>query len=211
MEIWKPIPGFENYYEASTLGRIRSKDRVIPCPKSKTGLAPKKGRILRPSFTKDGYPQLSLIVDTKRKTFKIHRLIARTFIPNPENLPEVDHINGVKYDNQPKNLRWCTKQSNCEWRSECKRKRVLCKETGRVFQTSYEAAFWIINKGIKPRGKPFTTNYKNVARNIRKACMGHQPYAHSFHWAYLEGSTTIPKGSREKSRNDEPRVRRVKI
>ena len=211
MEIWKPIPEYEDYYEASTLGRIRSKGRFIPCPKSKTGQSYKQGRILRPSFTKDGYPQLCLVVNTKRKTFKVHRLIALTFIPNPQHLEEVDHINGIKYDNQPKNLRWCTKQENCEWRSDRKRKQVLCKETGQVFRTSYEAAFWVINKGIKPKGKPFTTNYKNVARNIRKACLGHQPYAHSFHWAYLEGSTTIPKGSRANARNGEPRVRRVKI
>ena len=211
MEVWKPIPGYEEYYEASTLGRIRSKDRFIPCPKSKTGVAPKKGRILRPSYTRDGYPQLSLIVDTKRKTHKVHRLIAITFIPNPDNLPEVDHINGIKYDNQPKNLRWCTKQKNCEWRSERKRKKVLCKETGMVFRTSYEAAEWIIRNKIKPRGKPFTTNYKNVARNIRMACLGNRPYAHTFHWTYLEGSTTISKESREKSRNGGTRVRRDKI
>ena len=211
MEIWKPIPSYEKYYEASTLGRIRSKDRYIPCPKSKTGLALKKGRILKHSYTQDGYPQLSLLVEKKRKTFKVHRLIAMTFIPNPNGLPEVDHINGIKYDNQPKNLRWCTKQANCEWRSERKRQKVLCKETGKVFASSYEAAFWVIKEGYKPKGKPFTTNYKNVARNIRKACLGHTPYAHQFHWAYLEGSETIPKGSREKSRNGEPRVRRVKI
>lgn len=211
MEMWEPIPGYEKHYEASTLGRIRSKNRFIPCPKSKTGVAPKKGRILKPSFTKDGYPQVVLVVDKNRRSYKVHRLIALTFIPNPDNLPEIDHINSIKYDNQPKNLRWCTKQENCEWRSDKDRKQVLCKETGRIFRTSYEAAFWIINKGVKPRGKPFTTNYKNVARNIRKACLGHQPYAHTFHWTYLEGSTTIPKGSRDKSRNGEPRVRRVKI
>ena len=211
MEIWKPIPGYEGHYEASNMGRIRSVNKIIKHPRNPKMPLPRKGRILKSELDKYGYPVVTLSKDAKTKTFKIHRLVALTFMPNPDNLPQIDHIDGVKYNNQPKNLRWCTTQQNTAWRDERIRPKVLCKETGRKFKTSYEAAAWIIQRSIKSRKGIQTTNYKTVARAIRDACRGVIGSAYTFHWAYLEGSTTIPKGSREKSRNGEPRVRRVKI
>ena len=211
MEIWKPIPNYEGYYEVSSMGRVRSVDKLIPHPRNKTMVLPRRGRILKPEFDKYGYPVVTFSVETKRKTFKVHRLVALAFIPNPNNLPQIDHINTKRYDNRPENLRWCTTQQNTKWRDENRRPRVLCKETRRKFRTSYEAAAWVIQNGIKNHKGIQTTNYKTVARSIREACNGVIGSAYSFHWAYLEGSTTIPKGSREKSRNGEPRGRRVKI
>ena len=211
MEIWKPIPDYEGRYEASTMGRIRSVDRKTPHPRNPKMVLPRKGKILRPELDKYGYPVVVLCKDNKPKTFKIHRLVALTFVDNPNNLPQVDHINAKKYDNRPQNLRWCTTQQNTAWRDEKIRPKVLCKETRRVFKTSYDAAAWIIQKGIRSRKGAITTNYKTVARCIRDACNNHIKTAYKFHWTYLEGSTTIPKGSREKSRNGGPRDRRVKI
>ena len=211
MEIWKAIPDYDGLYEVSTMGRVRSKDRTIPHPRNKAMKLPRRGKILKPELDKYGYPVVTLSKDNKTKTHKIHRLVAITYIPNPDNLPQIDHINAKKYDNRPENLRWCTTQQNTEWRDIIHRPKVLCKDTGMKFDNSYDASAWVIANGIKNRKGIQTTNYKTVARCIREACNNRYRTAYRLHWAYLEGSTTIPKGSREKSRNGEPRVRRVKI
>ena len=211
MEIWKAVPRYEDRYEVSSMGRVRSVDRITPHPRNKTMSLPRKGRILKWEFDKYGYPVVTLSKDAKTKTFKIHQLVALAFVPNPNNLPQVDHINAKKYDNRPCNLRWCTTQQNTAWRDEKNRPKVLCKETRQVFSNSYDAAAWVIKRGLKSKKGIQTTNYKTVARCIRDACRNVIRTAYKFHWTYLEGPTTIPKGSREKSRNGEPRVRRVKI
>ena len=207
MEIWKPIPDYSSYYEASSMGRVRSVSRVLPHPRNKTMPLPKKGKILKPELDIYGYLVVKLSKKGEVKTFKVHRLVALAFIPNPDHLPQIDHINARKYDNRPENLRWCTTQQNTAWRDERRTPKVLCKETRRKFATSYEAAAWVIQNGIKNHKGIQTTNYKTVSRAIRDACNGIIGSAYNFHWAYLGGSTTIPKGSREKSRNGEPRVK----
>ena len=205
MEIWKPIPEYGGHYEASTLGRIRSVDKKVPHPRNKIMFLPKKGRILKPELDKSGYPVVTLSKDGKQRTFKVHRLICLTYNPNPDNLPQIDHINSVKYDNRPENLRWCSSQDNTAWRDEKMGRVIVCKETRARFKSSCNAAAWLIYNH-----KTTSTNYKAVARTIRRA-IAEKNVAYSFHWAYLEGSTTIPKGSREKPRNGETRVRREKI
>ena len=211
MEIWKAVPDYEGIYQVSTMGRVRSVDRTIPHPRNRSMRLLKKGHILKPEFDKYGYPVVTLSNNGKPRTLKVHRLVALAFVDNPDNLPQIDHINAKRYDNRPENLRWCTTQENTVWRDERNRPKVLCKETRQTFGSSYDAAAWVIQKGIKSRKGIQTTNYKTVARCIRDACNGQIQTAYRFHWAYLEGSTTIPKGSREKSRNGETRVRREKI
>ena len=92
--IYKPILGLDGYFAGSD-GKIYSQ-------KSKGFLA------LKPYTNKSGY----YIISIKRHTFILHRLVAQTFIPNPDNLPEVNHKNGVKTDNNIKNLEWCTRLEN---------------------------------------------------------------------------------------------------
>ena len=211
MEKWKPVPDYEGLYQVSDMGRVRSVDRTIPHPRNSSMRLKRKGRILKPEFDKYGYPVLTLSKDAKTKTFKVHKIVALAFIPNPDDLPQIDHINGKKYDNRPKNLRWCTTQQNTAWRDERTRPKVICKETGQTFENSYDAAAWVIKRGLRSKKGILTTNYKTVARCIRNACNLQIRTAYSFHWAYLEGSTTIPKGSRGKTRNGDSRDRRVKI
>ena len=101
-EIWKPIKEFEGYYEVSNMGRVRSLNY------KRTG----KEKILKNIEDYKGYLEVVLTKNGKRKQFKVHRLVAEAFIPNPENKPCIDHINTVKSDNRVENLRWVTYKEN---------------------------------------------------------------------------------------------------
>jgi DNA invertase Pin-like site-specific DNA recombinase len=110
VEIWKDILNYESYYQISNLGRVRSLDRYV-----KHYLAGKqriKGKIFKPQLNQRGYLRVCLSKDNIGKTIEIHRLVAETFIPNPNNHPEVNHKNGVKTDNYVENLEWCTHKDN---------------------------------------------------------------------------------------------------
>lgn len=108
-EIWKDIVGYEGLYQVSDMGRVRSLDRKCW---NGSGWFIKKGRVLKPRFTKNGYCRVHLRVDNKAVDRYIHRLVAEAFIPNLDNKPYIDHINTIKTDNRVENLRWATPEEN---------------------------------------------------------------------------------------------------
>jgi len=109
-EIWKDIEGYEGLYQASNLGRIRSLDRYIP--HSLGGSAFIRSKILSGYSKNCKYERLTLYSNTNSKTYLVHRIIANTFVSNPENKPYVNHIDGDKLNNKASNLEWCTAKEN---------------------------------------------------------------------------------------------------
>lgn len=110
MEIWKDIPGYEGRYQVSDMGRVRSLDRVVRAV-SKAGreyLRSVRGTVLRPG-TSRGYQIVNL---SPGGTVAVHILVAQAFVPNPNCLPEVNHIDGVKLNCTAGNLEWVTKSQN---------------------------------------------------------------------------------------------------
>lgn len=115
-EQWKPIIGYEKYYEVSDAGRVRSKNRVITY-NEKSYL--KKGRILKlTKHHKNSYLNCTLSVNNIHKLMSAHRLVATEFIENPQNLPEVNHKDGNKSNNHVSNLEWTNRESNVRHANE---------------------------------------------------------------------------------------------
>lgn len=109
-EIWKDIPEYEGLYQASNLGRVRSLDRVSIGVRFNST---RKGRILKGRPVRHGYLAIVLYgKDLSLKNIAIHRVVAITFLDNPENKPCVNHKNLIKTDNRLENLEWCTHQEN---------------------------------------------------------------------------------------------------
>ena len=102
METWKNIIGYENLYLVSDLGRIKSMPKKT-----------RKGeRILKAIQMPNGYQTIDLVKDKKVKKCLLHRLVANSFLLNPANKEQVNHINGIKNDNRLKNLEWNTRSEN---------------------------------------------------------------------------------------------------
>lgn len=108
-EMWKDIQGYEGFYQASNLGRVRSIPRVIVDRKNNRFF---KGRILKSYLDKDGYPTIILSKSNKKRVIHVHRLVAQVFIPNLENKEQVNHIDGDKQNNRIENLEWCSNLEN---------------------------------------------------------------------------------------------------
>lgn len=108
MEIWKSIKGYEGFYQVSNKGRIKSLKRKTIDGRSLKEIIRKLGL----GFT--GYYHIDLWKDNCAKTIKVHRLVAQAFIPNPDNKPQINHVNGIKSYNEVDNLEWCTARENVQ-------------------------------------------------------------------------------------------------
>ena len=101
-EIWKDVKGYEGLYMVSNLGNVKSLGNNKK----------RKEKMLKPCKVNNGYLQITLYKNGEIKRIYVHKLVAEAFIPNPENKPEVDHINTIRDDNKVENLCWVTKKEN---------------------------------------------------------------------------------------------------
>ena len=166
-EEWRDIEGYEGLYQVSNLGRVKSLN-YRGC-KGNTS-------ILKPRLTKKGYETINLCKDGKVKNVKIHRLVARTFIPNPNNYSQVNHKDENKTNNNVKNLEWCTNKYNLNYGTRNKRaaktmgKKIVCVATGEIFN------------GIREASRKY-----NIDRSdISKCCQGKRKTAGGYKWEYFK-------------------------
>lgn len=164
-EIWKPVEGFENYH-VSTLGRIKNV---------------KKGNILSPVTRRCGYKNVLLYAqDGINKKYNFHRLIATLHIPNPKNLPQVDHINRDRGDNRVSNLRWVSLSE------QARNKKKF------VTNPKHLKAVWKCDKDTGKRIKLFTSAQEAVKevsptsrRSVISGCAsGARKTAFGYKWEY---------------------------
>ncbi len=114
MEIWKKVKGYEDCYEVSNLGNVRSITRIVERTSPNGGKAfyTYYSRMLKSCITKKGYLRLGLTLNDVKNNHQIHRLVATAFIDNPENKDQVNHKNAIKTDNRAENLEWVSNYEN---------------------------------------------------------------------------------------------------
>ena len=165
-EIWRDIKGYEGKYMVSNLGRVKSLNY------SNTG----KEGILNARDNGKGYLRVILWKDGKDKKYRINRLVAQAFIPNPDNLPEVNHKDEDKTNNRVDNLEWCSRQYNIEY-SQGKAVIGINKVSGLIaeFPSASEASR---QTGIN-------------SRNICACLKGRQKSTGGFYWHYASESEEV--------------------
>jgi len=166
MEIWKDIEGYNGDYQVSNLGRVKSFKKRFGKQACET--------IMSPSKTYFGYSRVVLFKDKKPKLFSVHRLVAEAFIPNTDNKPLVDHINGDREDNRVENLRWCTHSENSQNSILLKKRKrynsVRVKDNyGNEFDSYRQAGrFWGLSPNtVKNDCKNKIREYQNFTRKVR--------------------------------------------
>lgn len=113
-EIWKDVAGYEGIYQVSNFGCVRSCERVVYSTRknSPSPYRVEKENVKKPIITNSGYYRICLQKCGNREWISVHRLVAQTFIPNPENKPQVNHIDGNRLNNRVDNLEWATMSEN---------------------------------------------------------------------------------------------------
>lgn len=189
-EEWRPVNGFESKYEVSNYGRVRSIDHEV---KSLGGYRTVKGRILK-QRVEHGYCRVQLSISKHEHPHKqVHRLVAEAFVPNPDNKPEVNHIDGCKTNNCAENLEWATSSENSVHAIENGLQRP---KTDEELQKMWDASSKPV---IRDDGEWYASASKaaesigaersSVAKAIRR---GGSIYGHTYHYAD-EGERPAPK------------------
>lgn len=124
IEEWRPVIGYEGLYEVSSYGRVRSLDKYDSMNRFL------RGRILRLFTDGLGYLRAQLYSNSKRKSFLVHRLVAQAFIPNPDNLPQVNHIDENPSNDNVDNLEWCDGKYNVNYGTRIDRIRDIRLKNG---------------------------------------------------------------------------------
>lgn len=120
-EVWKDIKGYEGLYQVSNLGRVKSLDRYVAHKNNSIRFI--ESKIKNQTVNQSGYLVTHLCKNSKSSSFLVHRLVAQTFIHNPNNLPEVNHKDEVKTNNCVDNLEWCDHYYNSNYGTRTERLR----------------------------------------------------------------------------------------
>ena len=171
-EEWKDIANFEGLYQVSNLGRVKSLPKV--------GSGGHNGVILSPSKDKDGYLLVYLYANRKRVACKVHRLVAKAFIPNPYSFPQVNHKDEVKDNNCFTNLEWCSSSYNNSYgkgsinRANSKRVPILQLDMNDNIIREFNSA-----KEVE-----FTLGFNSS--NITNCCRGKYKSMYKYKWKYKQ-------------------------
>lgn len=185
-EEWREIPEFKGRYEVSNLGQVRSIPRDV---NNHTGVIHLKGKILTQRYNHKGYKVVDLLdCEQKHKYRLVHRLLAQAFIPNPDNKPQVNHIDGIKDHNVLDNLEWVTNSEN-QIHAYQNGLNVHSDKSGRP-----KRAILQIDKDTNEVIRRFDSfsetekEFKSYS-TIRRCCIGSSRTAYGYKWKYEDDYT----------------------
>lgn len=172
-EIWKDIEGYEGLYKISNYGNVYNVTNNF---------------LLKRNTGNHGYERVILFKNGKKNFYLVHRLVAEAFIPNPNKLPQVNHIDENKNNNNVENLEWCDYKDNANHGTRNERsglnrignnhvpKKVICLETKEVFESMIQASIKFYN----------TSNANGISRNIRGITKKYKNYTWMYYDEYLK-------------------------
>ena len=187
-EVWKDIKGYENLYQVSNLGRIKSLGRRSI---NKNGhIYYSKEKILKSTLTSHKYKVIGLYKNRKSKQAYIHRLIAEYFIPNPENKPHINHKNGIRHDNRIENLEWVTCYENNKHMKEVLKTAYIFPpkygkdnpKSRRILQFTKEGKFIKSYETLTEAERCTGAHHPNIS----KVALGKRNFAGGFVWKYAD-------------------------
>lgn len=205
-EVWRPVKGYEGLYEVSNYGRVKSLDRVRKS--SKNAVAVVKGRILKsaPGKNGNGYPKVVLCKNGERENYYVHRLVMEAFVPNPDNLPCINHKDESRNNNfvfvnedgtvdlEKSNLEWCTykynlnygtvKEKIAESHIDSGKPIASCTENGTIVET-FEGGMY---EAQRKHGYNPANIHKAVNNKISKDSRGNNyttRTAYGYYWKYI--------------------------
>ena len=186
-EIWKDIKNYESCYQVSNLGKVRSLTRKV---NTYNGVRITKGQLLKPLKTNRNYLRVCLKKNQKNKYVSIHRLVAEAFIPNPNNYPIINHIDGNTSNNKASNLEWCTQKHNIKYAymfgkakatKGCFKKGYIPHNRRKINQYSLDGILLNTFNSVKEAGLFVNT----VPSNINNCLSGKTKKAKGFIWKYV--------------------------
>lgn len=194
MENWKPVVGYEGFYEVSDYGRVRSVAHEAKSSCRNGGKRVVPSRVLKANKRRNGYLKVDLCKEGKTSSRNVHRLVADAFLGEQPQL-QVNHKNLNKCDNRLSNLEWVAPSENMAHARangaigpSPLRKQLLCKEKNLIFPSSYQAAEW-----VNANDKSYSGNIPAMARCIRRAATtGGTSFGYRWIDLVEQPSTTIP-------------------
>lgn len=187
----KDVKGYEGYYKVSADGAIISTARQRPDGRIY------KEKVLSPGKGSAGYLNVTLCKNKVMKCINIHRIVAKNYLPNPENLPEVNHIDGDKHNNAISNLEWCTSQHNIRHgisnglRTVSDHSRKVSSENGKkrrrpvacydIHTDELVSAFISIKEAVDQK-------YATQDTKVTEVCKGRRNTHNHYKWRYINGN-----------------------
>ena len=185
-EQWKTIDGYEDY-EVSNYGRVKSLERIDNLGRTI------KEKILKQSTNNNGYQQVCLCKNGKRKMFQVHRLVANAFIPNPNNYAEINHKDECKTNNHVSNLEWCNRKYNCNYGSFIEKHsgennpKTMFGKFGKEHPTSKKVIQLTLENEVVRNWNSMMDIKRELGYNqgnISSCCRGRYKSAHGYKWKY---------------------------
>lgn len=182
-ENWKPVPGYEDFYEVSDCGNVRS--IAVYSAKCQRIIQRKSPRMLRQETSQDGYKRVLLSLYGQHRHFSVHRLVAFAFIPNPDNLPEVNHKDENSANNHAGNLEWCMPSYNSNYGTLPQR--ISKRQTNAPYHSKQVAQLSMDGKVIAtfPSTREAERQTGISSDCICRVCKGRSSHAGGYKWKYV--------------------------